>query len=342
MKAMFLNKLKAAVVVIVVACVLGWGAGVVWQDQVKAQQARPIGGELSFDDVPMPDLSGTWQGDGWGTVVLRPTKKKGAFDGTYTDTFGKDVGRIAVRWSAASRRHEGTWSEGKFRFGRIALEAVKNGEAITGAWTTDPKCEHEPGVPSLASLRWSKKPAAAEDREQLPQKKEKEAFTAWGKEINGMQAGLGFRSGEKRTYRHGEAVKLVLRVRNVGKEAVEFKHIWAFFVENPPTVTDADGKKVQIPRLVAEGLHMPRSPKVAPGKEIEIYDWEFDLQPKGGSNKNLFTIHGTGKFSLQCERIVGSTSCNPNHPNPTLSKLTTGKLELEIQAEPPPAAAPQR
>jgi RNA polymerase sigma factor (sigma-70 family) len=188
-------------------------------------------------------------------------------------------------------------------------------------------------------------PPAVEEREKVPQKqeqKEKEGFTAWGKEVGGLQAGLGYLPGQKRAYYHGEAVKVVLRVRNVGKELVEFKHIWAFFVENPPTVTDADGKKVQLPRLSAEGRHMPRSPNVAPGKEIEIYDWGFDLQPKGGSNRNLFTIHGTGKFSLQCERIVGPTSCNPNHPNPTLSKLATGKLELEVKAEPPPAAAPQK
>ena len=47
-----------------------------------------------------------------------------------------------------------------------------------------------------------------------------------------------------------------------------------------------------------------------------------------------------GKFSLQCERIVGPTLSNPNHPNPTLGKLATGKLELEVKPEPPDAAAP--
>jgi hypothetical protein len=103
----------------------------------------------------MPDFSGTWQGEGWGTVVLRTTNK-GEFAGTYTDTFGKDVGRITVRWTTASRRYEGTWSEGNYRFGRIALEAAKDGATISGAYTTDPKCEHQPGVPSLASLRWSR------------------------------------------------------------------------------------------------------------------------------------------------------------------------------------------
>src|SRR5262245_64225162 len=62
------------------------------------------------------------------------------------------------------------------------------------------------------------------------EKQEKETFTVWGKEVGGLQAGLGFRPGQKRAYRHGETATIVLRVRNVGKEAVEFKHIYAFFV----------------------------------------------------------------------------------------------------------------
>jgi hypothetical protein len=183
-------------------------------------------------------------------------------------------------------------------------------------------------------------PAAAETN--TPQEREKTGFTAWGQEVGGLQAGLGYLPGRRRTYYHGETVKLVLRVRNVGKEAVELKHIGAFFFENPPTITDADGKMVQLPRVSAEGKHMPHSPKVEPGKEIEIFDWEFDLRPKGESSKKLFAIHGTGKFSLQCERIVGPTSSNPNHPNPALGKLATGKLELEIQPDPPPPATEKK
>jgi len=75
-----------------------------------------------------------------------------------------------------------------------------------------------------------------------PQKpdQQKEAFTAWGKEINGLQAGVGFRAGEKRAYAHGETVTLVVRVRNVGKEAVKFEYVKLYLDETPPTETDAD------------------------------------------------------------------------------------------------------
>ena len=52
------------------------------------------------------------------------------------------------------------------------------------------------------------------------QEKDKEIVTAWGKEVGGLQAGLGFRPGERRAHRHGEEVALVVRVRNVGREEV--------------------------------------------------------------------------------------------------------------------------
>ncbi|MCY2964441.1 MAG: hypothetical protein NT069_12540, partial [Planctomycetota bacterium] len=175
-------------------------------------------------------------------------------------------------------------------------------------------------------------PADPPQAVQPPAGKAEELFTAWGKEVGGLQAGLGFKAGAKRAYRHGETVKVVLRVRNVGKEAVGFKHIWAFFVENPPTITDADGKLVRLPGPAAEGEHEPHSTDVAPGKEVELYEWKFDLRPKGESSKKKWsTIHGVGKFSLHLEQVVGPTLFNPNHPNPVLSKLATGKLELEIQ-----------
>lgn len=162
-----------------------------------------------------------------------------------------------------------------------------------------------------------------------------ESDTAWGKEVGGLQAGLGFRPGEKRPYHHGEEAWIVLRLRNIGKDPVEFSHIWAFFVENPPTITDADGKILQLPKLAALGLQAPRDTPIAPGKEVVLYEWNCDLQPIGGTSKNLFTIHGTGKFTFQCTRIVGPTTGNPNHSNPGLDKLATGKLELEVKDSPP-------
>src|SRR5262245_6702943 len=33
--------------------------------------------------------------------------------------------------------------------------------------------------------------------------------------------------------------------------------------------------------------------------------------------------------------VIKATSANPNHPNPTMDKLATGKLELELKSDPP-------
>lgn len=178
------------------------------------------------------------------------------------------------------------------------------------------------------------KAAAAESQLQAS---EREPFTAWGKEVNGLQAGLGFKVGEKRAFHHGETANVVLRVRNVGKDAQEFKHIWAYFVENPPVITDAVGKPLHSPRLLAEGEHGPDSPKIAPGKAVELYEWKLELKPETprlGRNLWASTLYGTGKFGLQCERIVGPTSANPHDPNPAMSELATGKLELEVKEDP--------
>src|SRR5262249_42453657 len=66
----------------------------------------------------------------------------------------------------------------------------------------------------------------------------KESTTAWGKEVGGLQAGRGFGPGEQRAYTHGETVTLVVRVRNVGKEAVSSKYPKKYFIDTPPAVTD--------------------------------------------------------------------------------------------------------
>jgi hypothetical protein len=188
-------------------------------------------------------------------------------------------------------------------------------------------------------------PSAAEERVKAPQKqeKEKEAFTAWGKEVGGLQAGLGFHPGQKRAYSPGETVKLVVRVRNVSKQEVKFQYLREFIMETPPAVTDAEGNSFRLGRRTAGGLvHVPLEVNLAPGKEIELS--ELKLEPRSGVqsvHEGQWNIFGTGKFSVQYEQLA--------HPNidKILDKLATGKLELEIQfkSEPPDATekkAPQK
>ena len=50
----------------------------------------------------------------------------------------------------------GTWSEGTYRFGRLALRLTDDGKCVRGAYSCDPKCDYKPGIPSLADLQWAR------------------------------------------------------------------------------------------------------------------------------------------------------------------------------------------
>lgn len=195
------------------------------------------------------------------------------------------------------------------------------------------------------------RPPTAEERVKAPPKPEeedKEGFTAWGEAAGGLQAGLGFRPGEHRAYHHGETVTLVVRVRNVSKEAVKFQYVREFFNEKPPAVTDGEGKSVILPKVTVLGtVHPPVDVDLAPGKVIELtgsqpfYELKLELKPAGDSGNNEFwTLYGTGKFHIQYERVFGNSSIGSIKLDPALAKLATGKLELQI--DPAPAAATEK
>src|SRR5262249_6038267 len=157
-----------------------------------------------------------------------------------------------------------------------------------------------------------------------------EAFTAWGKEVGGLQAGLGYPPGQRRTYYTGETAKLVVRVRNVSKDAVKFQYFPLFLTQKAPTVADGGGQLVHFRYGVLDTaiFHVPVDVNLAPGKEIVLGEVEL-----------LTTLLGTGRFTVQYERVFGRTYQANVELDPALSKLATGKLELEIKAEPPPGAS---
>jgi hypothetical protein len=193
------------------------------------------------------------------------------------------------------------------------------------------------------------KPAIAPEEVKAPPKQApeqaKDGFTVWGKEAGNLQAGLGYYPGQKRAYTLGEMAKLVVRVRNVGKEEVKFQYLREFFIESPPTVTDGEGKPAFPAGLFPLGQHHhgPREVNLAAGKEIELYELKLELKPASESVKDSLrsdlprfsTLYGTGKFQIQYERVFGMSSGGQFKLDPILGKLATGKLELEIKSEPP-------
>jgi hypothetical protein len=123
-----------------------------------AQKIRVAAPEIpafrsGFTPPPAPVLSSAWRGEEWGEVVLRQVKP-GEYEGTYTDTWGTDTGRLRLIWSPQQQRFLGTWREGTARFGDISLRLAKDGKTIRGAYTTDARSKIRPANPKLADLQW--------------------------------------------------------------------------------------------------------------------------------------------------------------------------------------------
>ncbi|MGI8977829.1 MAG: protein kinase domain-containing protein [Pirellulaceae bacterium] len=121
-------------------------------------------GMFLWQSADPPDISGQWTGEGWGQVELKK-QDDGAYDGTYNDTFGKEVGKLQLQWSRMERRFNGKWQEGKDRFGKISVRLVD--DEIRGAWTTNEKSRINPGSPELADLLWLR-PTTIRTADKLP------------------------------------------------------------------------------------------------------------------------------------------------------------------------------
>ncbi len=172
-----------------------------------------------------------------------------------------------------------------------------------------------------------------------PAQKSDAGKNAWGKEVGGLQAGLGFLPGQHRTYQHGETVTLVVRVRNAGKETVKFKYLKEFFMAVPLAVEDSEGRpwptssggisanpvEAHYAKL-REGDPVPVEVNLPPGKETVLYELKLKLSPGYPAYPDMLdTLGASGKVSVHYWRLA-SPDIDAN-----LSKLATGKLELDIK-----------
>jgi hypothetical protein len=132
-------------------------------------------------------------------------------------------------------------------------------------------------------------------------------------------------------------VRLVVRVRNVGNKEVKVSYFNEFFYENPPRVTDGGGKQVPLEGAGLSGLPVLVEVSLAPGKEVNLCEVNLKLQPASekGKERPVWTLFGTGKFQLRHENVGGGNiGTGAIKFDPVLSKLATGKLELEIMPGP--------
>ena len=105
------------------------------------------------------------------------------------------------------------------------------------------------------------------------------------------------------------------------------------------------GELKQLGRVIAFGVHIPVEVKLAAGKENELYELKLYLGTGSEEGKPKYPyIFGTGKFQVQYEKVLGNSSSGSIKVAPVLSKLATGKLELEVKepaADPPKTETPK-
>ncbi len=164
-------------------------------------------------------------------------------------------------------------------------------------------------------------------------KEKASADAAWGKAVGGLQAGVAFRKGQKRAYRLGEAVTLVVWVRNVGDKPLTFDYTDGYMVERPPTVKDADGKPAKLsPFPMLGGLWRPLHATLKPGEEFEVGTLRLALEEAGAKKPEGPTLYAApGKYRVSYEGMPRSTFGD------RAEGLATGQIELEVKEK---AAAP--
>src|SRR5262249_50110874 len=149
---------------------------------------------------------------------------------------------------------------------------------------------------------------------------------AWGKEVDGLQAGL---LAEAATCRVGETLKFTVKLRNVGKAEVSVTYPHPHYCW--PQVTTDTGGQVRV--YVTQywnfyGLPIPPLKRaIKPGETITLYNHEVAVESEDRAKQlGEMLVVGTpticvapGKYKI----VYGATS-SPN--------LATGTLELEIKS----------
>ncbi|QJW97013.1 hypothetical protein [Frigoriglobus tundricola] len=173
-------------------------------------------------------------------------------------------------------------------------------------------------------------PAAPEKPAPAPAKaKELAVDVAWGKEVNGLQAGVGFAPGRKGPYRLGDTATFVILLRNVSSPAVTFDYTDYYLYHHRPAVVNAAGKPVpvsQAPPLAGE--YEPKKLTLATGEVVELGRTEQILAPARDTEPEKPTLYvGPGRYKVSFSGI-------PPYDKPApAARLSTGQIDLEVVVE---------
>jgi RNA polymerase sigma factor (sigma-70 family) len=160
---------------------------------------------------------------------------------------------------------------------------------------------------------------------------------AWGKAVDGLQAGIGFRDGETGSYQAGQAANFVMYLRNTGDKDAGVTYIETVFEEFLPAVEDVGGKPYKVlngPIYLGEVSTVTRT--LGKGESIRLGTaWFMILAPgtKGvATAPTLVAPPGTYRV-----RLSGFPLRRPGRDSDE-QKWATGTVEIRIDG---PGDAPK-
>ena len=176
-------------------------------------------------------------------------------------------------------------------------------------------------------------PTPAEQRVKAKPEPEKEPVTAWGKEVDGLQAGLRFVPADARIYHAGGTLKCEVRMRNVTK--ADLAITCGVLRDCAPDIKDVRGAAIPATMpLVLLGDVLPIETVLKPGETVTLYHPQIAVRVETGEvEKKLYsdpTIRvPPGKYEIAYRGFVQS------HP-----KLATGTAAFEVEPPLQPEARP--
>jgi RNA polymerase sigma factor (sigma-70 family) len=357
-KAMLLTKLKIVTAVLIVVGAIGFGAGTYGRYAKAQDRGTAVNPALTAPALPPPPkpkkedkdlIQGTWQvveAEAGGKHQLWEETTKQSW--TITDT------KITIR---CEEPEEKELVEFSYQLGDLRNPENKPREIdmkhLNGHWNGTPSA----GIYELSGdrLRVSyhrngERPADFEDKgedrgrryyvlkrvkpdkEEDKPKSEKDSDFTWGNTVNDLQAGIAVRPAGKTTYRIGETVQLVVKVRNVGKDARDFSFPSAEpFDGVSPIVFDAAGKRRTVAMPPTE-FYFPRysTMTLKAGEEFELGapTLALTVAVEDGKVKQPTLAGAPGKVKISYRYDPWNILLAAGRENEILS---TGSMELEIK-----------
>jgi len=178
------------------------------------------------------------------------------------------------------------------------------------------------------------------EKETAREKTATEAETNWGEAVDGLQFGLQCTSA-KRSFRLGESVSFVFKLRNVGREKVELEYVKPHLKDWAPNVRSASGgvcpvlPPVRVLPSMSGAYGMGggevQRRTLKPGEEWTLDEVALTLRPIGweGKIEQTTVFARSGKYKVS-HRLVFPPSYGGRGEELWYGELASNETELEI------------